>query len=1205
MHKKLAFALASIVAGSTACGDGDTITTSPDPDLVITTAGDLSDGSEDDAYEVTLRAEGGTGDGYRWSVIQGTLPTNVFLTSAGTPETVLSGTPRNNGLFNFTIQVEDSAGTVATQAFTLNIEAAPPAVTIVTEMLPEGATETLYEQVVESQDGSGEGYIWSLASGGLPPGLDFTAQGQNTTITGTPEAAGAFSFRLRVEDSKGDNDEQSLTIIVQDSTPRIELRTTIIPDGQVGVPYSSMPPNGGPVLLESQGGRGTARTWSVVNGELPPGVTLTVDDMNPRFANLSGVPTARGNYSFRIRVEDEDGTAAERTYFTTIDREPPPLRILTVELPDAAENVSYDAELSAVNGAGAGYMWEIIEGSLPPGLEIEPMGTPSTRIFGMPTTAGSFDFVVRVTDALGNSSSFLYTIRVAEEITPISIVSSNLPGGFLGQPYNSTLTAQDGNGSYNWVISEGTFPLGLDLAVPGTPSTTLAGIAGQAGTFTATITVYDLDNNTASRSFTLNVVDNALPLDITTVQADVAVAQTCRPYEQIITATEGSNFGYTWTIDTTAGDSLPAGFEIETNGTPSTRLTGIPSVDSAGVYNVVVRVEDSSGRVATESLSLEIQSVPGGQRWAASIGDVNADNVDEVILTDICRSSPGTPVAVNPSNSARDTRLNISRTNVQFSPDGRKVAFIGNWGTASGVDNLYLVDLTADTLAARTAIPLVGTRDPTTGVLEDPPTHTTVFTFRWSPDSNWISYVADQDTSSRNELYVVNVTNTAAPLGPFKVSGDEHTSAADVEDSSNGENVLFSPGSNKIAWIIDPAANVRELFVSDLSSGTPSTPRRVNDELPSTSSDVNEFKWANDDYLVFTADQEAAFRDYIYLADVRNIATAEPPSATRINPDFTSGDVLVMSDFTTTDDNPIVAPRIRAKTWDISPDGNRVYFIGGFVRAFEYEVNLVSIAGGVVGPNNIVGPTQSNGDVFSGAWSPDGTKIVYSGSMLGNTTYDSAVVEVGQGVTALAPAYQVTPPVSAGNFNGTEYFNNARGQGWSPDSRWVTTFGDYIVNGRNQIYMYDTSQGAGGQPIPVSDPDGNVNGDAENWLWSPDSSKILYEHDAVVSGQEEFNVFFVNDMTRQRIDVGTNRDVVHYLYPFKQMDMFWSVGSDRVFYLSDEGTDNVTEAWVRTVRGGEIGPAQRMNPIPPTNGDVRQLMVQTPGTPIYTWGGAN
>jgi subtilisin-like proprotein convertase family protein len=71
----------------------------------------------------TLTASGGTGL-YSFQITAGTLPTGMTLTADG----VLSGTPTQPGLFNFTVTATDQNGCTWQRAYTLNV--ACPVVTV-------------------------------------------------------------------------------------------------------------------------------------------------------------------------------------------------------------------------------------------------------------------------------------------------------------------------------------------------------------------------------------------------------------------------------------------------------------------------------------------------------------------------------------------------------------------------------------------------------------------------------------------------------------------------------------------------------------------------------------------------------------------------------------------------------------------------------------------------------------------------------------------------------------------------------------------------------------------------------------------------------------------------------------------------------------------------------------------------------------------
>jgi len=73
----------------------------------------------------------------------------------------------------------------------------------------------------------------------------------------------------------------------------------------------------------------------------------------------------------------------------------PPLNIRTTRLPHAVRGRHYRTRLVAALGT-APYHWRVVRGHLPPGLRLN---TTTGQIAGTPTRAGSYRFVVKVTDS--------------------------------------------------------------------------------------------------------------------------------------------------------------------------------------------------------------------------------------------------------------------------------------------------------------------------------------------------------------------------------------------------------------------------------------------------------------------------------------------------------------------------------------------------------------------------------------------------------------------------------------------------------------------------------------------------------------------------------------------------------------------------------------------------------------------------------------
>ncbi|WP_151530529.1 MULTISPECIES: Ig domain-containing protein [Corynebacterium] len=89
-----------------------------------------------------------------------------------------------------------------------------------------------------------------------------------------------------------------------------------------------------------------------------------------------------------------------------------PLEVFTASLPRGTVGEAYTAKLAATGGT-APYSWEVSEGSLPAGLELDGEG----NITGTPTSAASEMVTFKVTDAkkLPASEMITVTVRAAEE----------------------------------------------------------------------------------------------------------------------------------------------------------------------------------------------------------------------------------------------------------------------------------------------------------------------------------------------------------------------------------------------------------------------------------------------------------------------------------------------------------------------------------------------------------------------------------------------------------------------------------------------------------------------------------------------------------------------------------------------------------------------------------------------------------------------
>lgn len=243
------------------------------------TTNSLQDGILGTFYNQSLTATGITP--ITWSLVSGSLPTNLTLSTAG----VISGLPMTAGVFNFTIMATNSLGNI-TKNFSITIFELP---TITTTTLSNGFVGTTYNTQLTATGTTP--LTWSLETGALPNGLTLSATG---IISGIPIAAGTSNFTVKVVNSAGSS-IKPLSISVSTSTISPTITTTTLPDGMLGSTYSAQ--------LDATG---TAPiTWSLANGNLPTGLTLYSG------GTISGTSTTTGTHHFTVQAMNSAGNATK------------------------------------------------------------------------------------------------------------------------------------------------------------------------------------------------------------------------------------------------------------------------------------------------------------------------------------------------------------------------------------------------------------------------------------------------------------------------------------------------------------------------------------------------------------------------------------------------------------------------------------------------------------------------------------------------------------------------------------------------------------------------------------------------------------------------------------------------------------------------------------------------------------------------------
>ncbi len=476
----------------------------------------------------------------------GTLPPGLTIYPSG----AIGGTPTTVGSYKFILQVADSAGTTATQGYTLNV--VPPLLTIATGALSSAPAGTPLTIVFTAMGGY-PGYAFSSDSG-IPLGMTFSSSG---TLTGTPTTPGTYTFAVTVKDNGGATASKSFSITI--TPPAFVILTTALPNGQVGVAYS--------VQFYAANGK-PPYTWAATG--LPAGVTMSSGGL------LGGVPTADGPFTVAVTATDSTATflnQAKQTYALTIA--PAPLVITSTSLPAGVAGKAYAASLTA-SGGDVPYTWAVL------GLPSTITASPGGALSGTPTSASSSTVSATVTDAKGATASGRFSLTVAP--APISITTALLPNGTVQTAYSVTVTATGGAGSNKWVATG--LPAGLTMSTNGT----IAGTPTGPGLSVVAITVTDAAGTVAVQTYNLTI----LPTALTITTQGLPAGATGTPYSAVMTAAGGAGSNQ-WTAT-----GLPAGLSMSPAGT----ISGTPT--AAGTFTVAVTVADAAGTQAKQTYNLTI-----------------------------------------------------------------------------------------------------------------------------------------------------------------------------------------------------------------------------------------------------------------------------------------------------------------------------------------------------------------------------------------------------------------------------------------------------------------------------------------------------------------------------------------------------------------------------------------------------------------------
>jgi hypothetical protein len=294
-----------------------------------------------------------------------------------------------------------------------------------------GGTHDYFGYVIANNSESSD--TFAVVSGALPPGLSMPSHYgvADTVINGVATQTGTFKFAVKATDADDRTSSLQAYSITVSAPPPDKLLCSpgdnggtlvggvcVLPDAAAGQGYEGF-------IITSNNSGGS---FSIVSGSLPPGLSMPAS-YGASGTIVAGTPSQQGTFTFTVKGTDQQGQALQQTYSIKVGP-PRPLVITSGNCcASGSAGAPYAVNLFADGGVPP-FVWSIPSGPAPPGVSL--CATPPATLDGLPTTAGTFTFTVRVTDSRGSQATEPASITIQpSSATPdsLSLSSACVRGG--------------------------------------------------------------------------------------------------------------------------------------------------------------------------------------------------------------------------------------------------------------------------------------------------------------------------------------------------------------------------------------------------------------------------------------------------------------------------------------------------------------------------------------------------------------------------------------------------------------------------------------------------------------------------------------------------------------------------------------------------------------------------------------------------------